>query len=48
MLEIKDIQAKRLRGMAEFYRRNGREETAERYLAQVLRDFPESLSAVES
>jgi len=48
MLEIKDIQAERLHGMAEFYRKNGREETAERYLAQVLRDFPESLPAVES
>jgi len=48
MLEIKDIQADRLRSTAEFYRKNGREETAERYLAQVLRDFPESLSAAES
>ena len=48
MLEIKDIQAERLHGMAEFYRKNGREETAERYLAQVLRDFPDSLSAAES
>ena len=48
LLEIKDIQAERLRGTAEFYRKNGREETAERYLAQVLRDFPESLSATES
>ena len=48
MLEIKDIQAERLHSMAEFYRKNGREETAERYLAQVLRDFPESLAAPES
>ena len=48
MLEIKDIQAERLHDIAEFYRKNGREETAERYLAQVLRDFPESLSAAES
>ena len=48
MLEIKDIQAERLHSMAEFYRKNGREETAERYHAQVLRDFPESLSAPES
>ena len=48
LLEAKDIQAKRLYDMAEFYRRSGRQEAAERYLARVVSEFPESKSAPES
>ena len=48
LLEAKDIQAKRLYDMAEFYRKCGRQEAAERYLARVVSEFPESTSAPES
>jgi hypothetical protein len=34
--------------MAEFYRRQGRTEAAARYLARVVREFPETASAPES
>lgn len=45
---IRDAQAKRLHEMAEFYRRQGRTEAAARYLARVVREFPESGTAPES
>ena len=48
LLEAKDIQAQRLYDMAEFYRKSGREEAAERYLARVVSEFPESKPAAES
>ena len=48
LLEAKDIQAQRLYDMAEFYRKSGRDEAAERYLARVVSEFPESKSAAES
>jgi len=47
-MEGKDIQAERLRTMAEFYQKNGRTKAAERYLAQILRDYPDTGIAVES
>ena len=34
--------------MAEFYRKSGRDEAAERYLARVVSEFPESKPAAES
>ena len=45
---IRDAQARRLNEMADFYRRQGRTEAAARYLARVVREFPESESAPES
>ena len=47
-LESKDIQAQRIYDMAEFYRKSGRKEAAERYLAKVVSEYPESLPAVRS
>ncbi|MDD3119561.1 MAG: outer membrane protein assembly factor BamD [Victivallales bacterium] len=48
ILEAKDISAERLYNLARFYRRRGRTKTAERYLNQVLRDYPDTLSVDRS
>ena len=48
LLESKDIQAQRIYDMAEFYRKSGRTEAAERYLAKVVSEYPESLPAAKS
>jgi len=48
LLETKDIQAKRLYDMAEFYRRSGRQEAAERYLARIVSELPDSKYAADS
>ena len=48
LLEAKDIQAKRLYDMAEFYRKSGRQEAAERYLARIVSELPDSKYAEES
>jgi outer membrane protein assembly factor BamD (BamD/ComL family) len=48
LLETKDIQAKRLYDMAEFYRKSGRQEAAERYLARIVSELPESSYAAKS
>lgn len=45
---IRDVQAKRLFEMAEFYQRQGRTEAAGRYLARVVREYPESSIAPAS
>ena len=45
LLQSQDIQAARLYEMAEYYEKNGRKEAAERYLAQVLKEYPDSMSA---
>ena len=45
---IRDAQARRLYDMAEFYHRQGRSEASARYLARVVREFPESTAASES
>ena len=45
---IRDAQAKRLYDMAEFYRRQGRKEASGRYLARVVREFPETEAAPRS
>lgn len=44
----KDVQAKKLFEIAEFYRKNGRSEVAERYLAQVMNEYPDSKTAPEA
>lgn len=46
--EARDIQAVRLCEIADFYRRNGRSEASERYLAKVMSDFPDSVGAPEA
>lgn len=38
--EVKGIIAKRLNGLAEFYHRMGKDEVAERYLTQVIKEYP--------
>ena len=48
LLEAKDVQAERLYDMAEFYRKSGRQEAAERYLARIVSDFPDSKPAARS
>ena len=45
---IRDVQAKRLYEMAEFYKQRGRTEAAGRYLARVVQEYPESGAAPES
>lgn len=44
----RDIQAVRLCEIAEYYRKNGRSEASERYLARVMSKFPDSSSAPEA
>lgn len=46
--KARDIQAVRLCEIAEYYRKNGRSEASERYLAQVMSKFPDSASAPEA
>ncbi|MCQ2378655.1 MAG: outer membrane protein assembly factor BamD [Victivallaceae bacterium] len=48
LLSYKDAQAKRLYEMAQYYRKEGRTDAAERYLAKVLIDYPDSESAPDS
>lgn len=48
LLRSKDIQAKRLLGIAEFYKRIGRTAPAERYLNDILVKYPDSKSADKS
>ncbi len=48
LLESKDVQAQRLFDMAEFYRKSGRQEAAERYLARIISEFPDSKPAARS
>jgi len=48
LLRSKDIQAKRLLGIAEFYKRIGRTAPAERYLNDILVKYPDSQSAEKS
>ena len=45
LLLYQDAQGKRLLDMAQYYDQNGRTDAARRYLAQILRDYPESESA---
>ncbi len=48
MLRLRDVQAERLLGLAKYYERTGRREAAQRYLGQVLREYPDSRSAEAS
>ena len=48
LLRSKDIQAKRLLGIAKFYKRIGRTAPAERYLNDILVKYPDSKSADKS
>ncbi len=48
MAQARDIQAARLYEVADFYRKNGRSEASERYLAKVMSDFPDSGSAADA
>ncbi len=48
LLKSKDINAQRLLGMAKFYQRIGRSEPAERYLNDVLKQYPDSMAADKS
>ena len=46
--QAKDKQAAKLFEIAEFYRKNGRSEVAERYLAQLMSEYPDSESAPQA
>ncbi len=48
LIEAGDIQAQRLREMADFYRKNGKSDVSNRYLARVVREYPASQSAVQA
>lgn len=48
ILRTRDIQAERLMNIAEFYNKNNRQEAAQRYLTEVVRSYPDSLSADEA
>lgn len=48
LAQAKDIQAEKLFTVAEFYRRRGRSEVAERYLAQIMSRYPDSEKAAEA
>lgn len=48
LAKAKDIQAKKLFEIAEFYRKSGRSDVAERYLAQLMSNYPDSRSAGEA
>ena len=43
--QSRDIQAKRLCEMAEYYRKSGRSEVAAKYMAKVVQNFPDSEAA---
>ena len=45
LAKARDVQAARLFEIAEFYRKNGRSEVAERYLAEIMTKYPESETA---
>ena len=44
----RDAQAQRLYDLAEYYRREGRDDASQRYLAKVIVDYPDSKAAPES
>ena len=48
LAKARDVQAARLFEIAEFYRKNGRSEVAERYLAEIMTKYPESESAPQA
>ena len=48
LAKARDVQAARLFEIAEFYRKSGRSEVAERYLAEVMAKYPDSQSAPEA
>lgn len=48
ILRTRDIQAERLMNIAAFYTKNNRQEAAQRYLTEVVRTYPDSLSADEA
>ncbi len=45
LLKIKDLQAKRLLDMAEFYKKSGKIEAAIRYAGEVVSKYPDSIYA---
>ncbi|WP_176012168.1 outer membrane protein assembly factor BamD [Victivallis sp. Marseille-Q1083] len=48
ILKIRDAEAQRLKEIAEFYHRMGRDAVAERYLNQILKELPDSAAADSS
>ncbi|MBE6358076.1 MAG: outer membrane protein assembly factor BamD [Lentisphaerae bacterium] len=48
LARAKDVQAAKLVEIADFYRKSGRSDVAERYLAQVMSTYPDSKSAAKA
>ena len=48
MLQYKDMQAKRIFDMAEYYSANDRKDASKRYYADILSKYPDSVSASEA
>lgn len=48
LAQLRDIQAQRLYDIAKFYEDSGRKQASERYLAQVLKEYPDTEAAAES
>ena len=46
--EARDVQARYLWEMAEYYQKSGRSEVAARYLAKLVQNFPESRNAADA
>ncbi len=45
ILQTRDIQSNRLYDVAKFYMKNGRDEAAQRYLSEIIRQYPDSVRA---
>ncbi len=48
ILKTHDIQAKRLLNIADFYHQNGHDEVAQRYLVEIVRNYPDSTSTAQA
>ncbi len=48
LAQSRDIQAERLLTIADFYESSGRREASERYLARILKEFPDTGAAADS
>ncbi len=48
LAQLRDIQAQRLYDIASFYEHSGRKQVSQRYLAQVLKEYPDTEAASES
>lgn len=48
LVQIRDAEAQRLKEIADFYHRNGRDSAAAPYLVRIIREFPDTNSAADA